>query len=63
MTESPRWRKARSSNQNGACVELAHTLTLVRDSKNPAGPSLELELIGFMKAVRAGTLDRGMGIG
>lgn len=37
-----KWRKAQSSVNNGACVEVAHadSLVAVRDSKNPAGPVL-----------------------
>lgn len=36
------WRKAQSSVNNGACVEVAtaDSLIAVRDSKNPAGPVL-----------------------
>jgi hypothetical protein len=40
----PRWRKSSRSNGgvNGNCVEVADlgTATAIRDSKNPAGPSL-----------------------
>lgn len=35
-----RWRKSSFSHGNGACVEVAGTLTAVRDSKNPAGDVL-----------------------
>lgn len=35
-----RWRKSSKSNDDGACVELAHTLKAMRDSKNPDGPVL-----------------------
>ena len=34
MTHSPKWRKSSRSNPDTACVELAHTLDAVRDSKN-----------------------------
>src|SRR2546430_5591619 len=40
LFRSTRWRKSTRSNANGACVELAHTLDRVRDSKNPNGPAL-----------------------
>lgn len=38
-----RWRKSSysgGSNTTGGCVELAHDLGAVRDSKNPEGPVL-----------------------
>lgn len=35
-----RWRKSSFSGNQGNCVELAHTRTAIRDSKNPAGPVL-----------------------
>jgi hypothetical protein len=36
MSSAYRWRKASRSQNEGACVELAHTLDAVRDSKNGA---------------------------
>lgn len=51
-----RWRKSsRSSGQNGACVELAN-LGAVRDSKNPTGPVLRVDLAAFLGAVKVGGL-------
>jgi hypothetical protein len=35
-----RWRKSSRSNDDGACVEVAHTLAAVRDSKHPDGAAL-----------------------
>ncbi|MEO3747179.1 DUF397 domain-containing protein [Plantactinospora sp. B5E13] len=44
LSNMPRWRKSsRSNGQGGDCVEVADNLPghiLVRDSKDPAGPSL-----------------------
>ncbi|MFD6431265.1 DUF397 domain-containing protein [Streptomyces venezuelae] len=40
------FRKSSHSNQQGDCLEMAHTATggrTVRDSKNPAGPALTFE--------------------
>jgi hypothetical protein len=41
--EPVRWVKSRRSQDEGACVELGHT-GLVRDSKNPEGPALQVDL-------------------
>ena len=52
-----RWRKSsRSAGNNGACVELAN-LGAVRDSKNPTGPALPVDLANLMAAAKAGHLD------
>lgn len=39
------WRKARASQTNGNCVEIAEwgDRTAVRDSKNPEGPVLSFD--------------------
>lgn len=53
-----RWRKAsRSSGQNGDCIELAH-VGLVRDSKNPRGPVLGVNVATLVGAVRNGRISR-----
>ena len=49
-----RWRKSSRSGQEGACVEVAHTLDALRDSKNPGGPVLRGELRALLTAVRDG---------
>lgn len=36
MTRSTRWRRSSRSQSGSTCVELAHTLSAVRDSKNPS---------------------------
>ena len=52
------WRKSsRSSGQNGACVELTHA-GAVRDSKNPAGPTLRTDLNGLLTAIKNDRYDR-----
>jgi hypothetical protein len=57
MTPVPhRWRKSSRSNQETACVELSHTLDRVRDSKNPRGPVLVIDVSAFLAELRAGRL-------
>ena len=49
-----RWKKStRSSGNNGACVELAHTLVAVRDSKNPS-LVMGVDARALVAAVRSG---------
>ena len=56
--DTARWRKSsRSSGQGGECVELAY-LGAVRDSKNPGGPVLRVDLGGLLAAVRSGRFGR-----
>lgn len=61
--EHVRWKKSsRSGGDNGQCVELAVPTEglLVRDSKNPEGPSLRFSaaaLGGLLSTVKAGRLD------
>lgn len=56
-TTRAKWRKSSRSGGNGQCVELANA-GAVRDSKNPAGPTLTVDLAGLLTAVKAGYLDR-----
>lgn len=58
------WRKSsRSSDNGGACVEVADNLPDVvglRDSKDPAGPALIFPLdtwAAFIKDTRSGEFD------
>jgi hypothetical protein len=56
MTENARWVKSsRSSGAAENCVELAPGR--VRDSKNPDGPTLTVDLPRLLDAVRAGRFD------
>jgi uncharacterized protein DUF397 len=56
VTVPHRWRKSSSSNQDGACVEVAHTLDALRDSKNPGGPVLSVRGFPLLLA-KCGDLD------
>ncbi|MBB5159734.1 hypothetical protein BJ970_007333 [Saccharopolyspora phatthalungensis] len=53
-----RWRKSSYSNPNGDCVELTSTLDQLRDSKDPDGPTLKVDVVAFIGAVQAGRFDR-----
>jgi hypothetical protein len=52
-----RWRKSSRSGGNGECVELAST-GAVRDSKNPNGPLIRVDLDSLVESVKAGRFDR-----
>jgi hypothetical protein len=58
MINQVRWRKSSRSGANAnGCVELAHTLDAVRDSKNPTGPTLHVDPTTLLAAIRAGHLN------
>lgn len=46
------WRKSSRSAQTNSCIEL-HREGVVRDSKNPSGGHLEVELSGLVAAAKA----------
>ncbi|MBP2321443.1 hypothetical protein JOF56_001828 [Kibdelosporangium banguiense] len=50
------WRKSSWSTDQTNCVELANT-GAVRDSKNPTGPILTVELAPFLAAIKSGRFD------
>ncbi|QIZ37504.1 DUF397 domain-containing protein [Saccharopolyspora sp. ASAGF58] len=52
------WRKSSYSNVNGNCVELTTTLDAIRDSKDPHGPTLSVNVSTFVRAVQQGRFDR-----
>ena len=53
---SIRWKKGSKSGNQGECVELAHTLGAVRDSKN--GTVLSVPVSALLATIRTGHLDR-----
>lgn len=59
MTRSEtRWRKSSySGGTQGDCVEAANNLAAIRDSKNPAGPSVQVDLSAFLVEVMASLFD------
>lgn len=59
MINETRWRKSSRSGANAnGCVELSHTFDAVRDSKNPTGPTLHVDLGSLLAVVKAGNLAR-----
>lgn len=50
-----RWRKSSYSGADNQCIELTYS-GLVRDSKNPDGPKLTVDLPRFVRAVKDGQL-------
>ena len=46
------WRKSSRSTATGNCVEVANTLRSVRDSKNPGGPTLAVDVTALVRSVR-----------
>jgi len=57
VTPQATWRKSSRSTNDQTCVELRSTLDRVRDSKNPAGPSLRIDVPALVRAIRAGEFD------
>ncbi|HEX3785286.1 MAG TPA: DUF397 domain-containing protein [Pseudonocardiaceae bacterium] len=53
-----RWRKSSYSggNTQSGCVELAHSLDAVRDSKNPLGAALSVDVQLLLTYARSGQL-------
>jgi hypothetical protein len=52
------WRKSSFSGSSGDCVEVRQDLAAMRDSKNPAGPTLAADLLRLLATVKSGELDR-----
>lgn len=50
------WRKSSFSGGGGNCVEVRQDLAAVRDSKNPAGPTLTADLSLLLATVKSGKL-------
>ncbi|MEU3605603.1 DUF397 domain-containing protein [Streptomyces sp. NPDC035033] len=46
-TESPSRFKSSYGDDGGTCVEVAHNLVPLRDSKAPAGPTLTVSATAF----------------
>jgi hypothetical protein len=57
MTPDIGWKKSSRSTSTESCVEL-HPDGLVRDSKNPAGGTLRVQLDPFVRTMRDPRWDR-----
>lgn len=57
MTETRQWRKSSYTNATGQCVELRCDLAAVRDSKDPSGPTLSVNVPALVRSVKAGRLS------
>jgi hypothetical protein len=55
--ESLRFKKASASAAQSACVEVAHTLEHVRDSKAAGGPVLKADVRALVAAVKGGAVS------
>ena len=51
-----RWRKSSRSTSTSTCVEVGNTLDAVRDSKNPGGPVLPVNVPALLAAVKGGRI-------
>ncbi|TDD34538.1 DUF397 domain-containing protein [Saccharopolyspora elongata] len=58
MTDQYVWRKSSRSQNLQTCVELSSPLGLIRDSKDPEGPRLDVDVAVFLRAVKAGRFER-----
>lgn len=52
-----RWQKSSYSHPNGNCVELSVPRGRVRDSKDPDGPTLRVDVPRLLTAIRQGRFD------
>ncbi|PKW14658.1 DUF397 domain-containing protein [Saccharopolyspora spinosa] len=53
-----KWQKSSYSHANGNCIELTTRLDAIRDSKDPYGPTLSVDVSTFVRAVQQGRFDR-----
>jgi hypothetical protein len=58
MMDEKRWRKSSHSQATNSCIEVSDTLDELRDSKDPSGPTLRVNVAALLRAVKAGRFDR-----
>jgi hypothetical protein len=49
------WRKSSYSDTGNGCVEIANTLSAMRDSKNPEGSVLSVDVRGLVARAKVET--------
>ncbi|SDY42368.1 protein of unknown function [Saccharopolyspora shandongensis] len=52
------WQKSSYTGPNGNCVELSRPRGLVRDSKDPNGPWLRVDVGSLIHAAKTGRFER-----
>ncbi|MEU6268640.1 DUF397 domain-containing protein [Saccharopolyspora shandongensis] len=52
------WQKSSYTGPNGNCVELSRPRGLVRDSKDPNGPWLRVDVDSLVHAAKTGRFER-----
>lgn len=57
VPRSLRWRRSSFSSNGTDCVELAHDLAAVRDSKSPQGQTLRVDARRLVAAIRLGQVN------
>jgi len=57
MTQ-PVWRRSSRSVNGQDCVEVAGSLSALRDSKNPAGPRLAADVRSLIQVIKTGSPQR-----
>jgi hypothetical protein len=53
-----RWRTSSYSSNGTNCIEVSHDPATIRDSKNPEGQTLPVDLRLFVNAIQGGQFDR-----
>jgi uncharacterized protein DUF397 len=52
------WQKSSQSQNLQTCVELSRPRGLIRDSKDPGGPMLAVDVASFVRAIKYGRFER-----
>ncbi|GAA3002627.1 DUF397 domain-containing protein [Actinokineospora diospyrosa] len=50
--QNPTWRKSTRSSNGSNCVEVRSDLSAVRDSKNPGGPALPVDIQSLVRHLK-----------